>query len=109
MIGGGWGRTLPDGGASEFGITDDSSTNTRVSDYLINTTVDVFGSKNWGDDHGDGRVRREWAGIMGNSADGLPYVGQVPGESGLWISASFDGEGEFHLTLHHLCSSTSTS
>lgn len=30
---------------------------------------------------------------MGASADGLPYVGQVPNKPGLWMSASFNGHG----------------
>jgi glycine/D-amino acid oxidase-like deaminating enzyme len=30
---------------------------------------------------------------MGTSADGLPYVGAMPGLPGLFISASFNGHG----------------
>lgn len=30
---------------------------------------------------------------MGASADGLPYVGEVPDMPGVWISASFNGHG----------------
>lgn len=92
VIGGGWAKALPDNGVNEFGTTDDSVTDPLVSKYLTDCTADFFGS-NWGEDNPAGRVRKEWTGIMGTSADGLPYVGEVPGTKGLWVSASFDGHG----------------
>ena len=91
-IGGGWIK-LPDDGLQEFGETDDTVIDPTVSDYLTRCTKDYFG-KNWGDDHADGRIKAEWTGIMGTSADGLPYVGEVPGSKRLWISASFNGYGK---------------
>ncbi|KAJ5113135.1 hypothetical protein N7456_001669 [Penicillium angulare] len=36
---------------------------------------------------------RVWTGIMGYSADGLPHVGQVPGQDGQFILAGFTGHG----------------
>ena len=33
-------------------------------------------------------------GVMGITGDGLPYVGPVPAEQGLWISAGFNGHGK---------------
>lgn len=93
IIGGGLG-TLPDEGASEFGTTDDSyeGLNVELSEYLTDCTRRYFGS-NWGKDHANGRVKREWSGIMGTSADGLPYVGAAQGMEGVWICASFNGHG----------------
>ncbi|KAK4940301.1 hypothetical protein LTR66_014924 [Elasticomyces elasticus] len=91
VIGGGLGR-LPNDGASEFGETDDAAVHPALSEYLTDCTAGYFG-ENWGEDDADGRVRREWSGIMGSSADGLPYVGPVPGEPGLWMNASFNGHG----------------
>ena len=92
VIGGGvW--QLPDDGASRYGNTDDTVIDPTIRDYLRNCTVGYFGAKNWGDDHSKGRVKKEWSGIMGASADGLPYVGPVPDMPGLWISASFNGHG----------------
>lgn len=81
-----------EGGMMEFGITDDSNLNEGISEYLRETTPRYFG-ENWGEDNPDGRVRQEWTGIMGFSADGFPLVGEVPGEEGLWVSASFQGHG----------------
>ena len=91
IIGGGW-ATLQGGGAREFGLTDDSVLRPEISKYLHDITATYFGD-NWGEDHPDGRVRKEWTGIMGTSADGLPYVGLMPGQDGLWVSVSFDGHG----------------
>ncbi|KAK3067517.1 hypothetical protein LTR53_015572 [Teratosphaeriaceae sp. CCFEE 6253] len=91
VIGGGlW--QLPEAGASRYGETDDGGLEPTITRFLRGCTEEYFGP-NWGADHVDGRVRREWSGIMGASADGLPYVGAVPGEMGLWVSAAFNGHG----------------
>ncbi|KAK0459782.1 DAO-domain-containing protein [Desarmillaria tabescens] len=34
-----------------------------------------------------------WSGIIGYSADGLPYVGPIPGKPGQWICAGHNGHG----------------
>ncbi|EMD00998.1 hypothetical protein BAUCODRAFT_191201 [Baudoinia panamericana UAMH 10762] len=91
VIGGGiW--QLPNDGASRYGETDDSSLEPTITSYLRKCTADYFGP-NWGSDHPQGRVKKEWSGIMGASADGLPYVGAWPDKPGLWISAAFNGHG----------------
>lgn len=91
VIGGGLG-TLPQDGVSEFGNTDDEALNSELSKYLAECTKRFYGD-NWGTDNDAGRVCKEWTGIMGTSADGLPYVGPVQGKKGVWISASFNGSG----------------
>ncbi|KAK4145572.1 FAD dependent oxidoreductase [Dichotomopilus funicola] len=91
IMGGGLVR-IPDDGLAEFGTTDDGSLNEEISEYLRESTARYFGS-DWGEDHADGRVRSEWTGIMGFSPDGFPFVGEVPGERGLWTSCSFQGHG----------------
>ncbi|QDS72755.1 hypothetical protein FKW77_004140 [Venturia effusa] len=88
VIGGGIGA-LENEGQSEFGNTDDSVLNEQNSTYLRECVGRYFGP-DWGP--GDG-VRMEWTGIMGITADGLPFVGPVPDEKGLWISAGFNGHG----------------
>jgi glycine/D-amino acid oxidase-like deaminating enzyme len=95
VIGGGLGRE-PEGGANEFGTVDDSSLNPGVSKYLHGSLTGYFGSNNWGEDAEDEKSRRvvqEWTGIMGATADGRPFVGEVPGMKGVWISAGFNGHG----------------
>jgi len=91
IMGGGLG-TLPADGAEEFGLTDDGSVHSVLSGYLNKCTERYFGA-NWGEDDGRGLVEKEWTGIMGTSADGLPYVGEVDGMQGIWICASFNGHG----------------
>ncbi|KAK4151523.1 FAD dependent oxidoreductase [Chaetomidium leptoderma] len=91
VMGGGLVRA-PDDGLMEFGTTDDSALNEGISEYLKETAPRYFGPS-WGEDDPEGRVRSEWTGIMGFSPDGLPFVGEVPGESGLWVSCSFQGNG----------------
>jgi glycine/D-amino acid oxidase-like deaminating enzyme len=98
VIGGGLVKAK-DEGIEEFGTTDDTSLNSEVSDYLTETTPRYFG-ESWGEDHEDGRIRKEWTGIMGYSSDGFPFIGEVPGEKDLWIAASFQGHG---MVLCFLC------
>ncbi|KAK3316471.1 FAD dependent oxidoreductase-domain-containing protein [Apodospora peruviana] len=91
VMGGGLVRA-PEDGLDEYGTTDDTSINETISNYLRETTPRYFG-RDWGDDSPEGRVRKEWTGIMGYSPDGFPLVGEVPGEKGLWASVSFQGHG----------------
>ncbi|GAP93328.1 putative fad dependent oxidoreductase [Rosellinia necatrix] len=79
-------------GLNEYGTVDDSSQDEDTMQDLRNTLPWYFGD-NWGDDNSDGRVHAEWTGIMGYSPDGLPFVGEVPGDKNLWVSASFQGHG----------------
>jgi glycine/D-amino acid oxidase-like deaminating enzyme len=88
VIGGGLGA-LENEGLSEYGTTDDSVLNLENSRYLHECVGRYFGP-DWG---GEERVRMEWTGIMGITGDGLPFVGPVPGDKGLWISAGFNGHG----------------
>ena len=117
VIGGGLVKAA-DEGTEEFGNTDDSTVNLQISEYLTATTPRFFGN-NWGFDDKEGRVRKEWTGVMGFSGDGFPFVGEVPAadgvrkapgagglaeevadgerddgcKKGLWVSASFQGHG----------------
>jgi glycine/D-amino acid oxidase-like deaminating enzyme len=97
VIGGGLTKTANDG-EGEFGNTDDTALNDDCTKYLRETCVAFFG-KNWGEDDPKGRIVKEWSGVMGFSSDGQPHVGEVPGEEGLYISASFQGHGMFLLNI----------
>ena len=92
IIGGGFGK-LPNDGLSEYGNTDDTEVNPENSTYLKQTLKSYFG-ENWGDDDANRRVKKDWTGIMGITGDGVPFVGEVPGMQGCWISAGFNGSGK---------------
>jgi glycine/D-amino acid oxidase-like deaminating enzyme len=98
VIGGGLAKARNEG-IEEFGTTDDTTINHEISTYLTETTRRYFGDA-WGEDHADGRIRKEWTGIMGYSSDGFPFIGEVPGEKDLWIAASFQGHG---MVLCFMC------
>jgi glycine/D-amino acid oxidase-like deaminating enzyme len=95
VIGGGLGR-LPHGGVSEYGTVDDSALNKDTSEYLQGTLSGYFGAPS-----SDTAVMEkpkyetvaEWTGIMGATADGRPFVGEVPSKKGVWVSAGFNGHG----------------
>ncbi len=41
----------------------------------------------------DAEVTHRWAGVVGYSDDGLPYVGEVPGRPGLYVAGGYSGHG----------------
>jgi glycine/D-amino acid oxidase-like deaminating enzyme len=79
-------------GLYEYGTTDDTTADEDIMQGLHGTLPRYFGD-NWGDDHPEGRIRKQWTGIMGYGPDGLPFIGEIPGEKDLWICASFQGHG----------------
>ena len=89
---GGCSTRRSDGGIEEFGNTDDTSVDPVILNLLRDSTEEYF-RHGWGDDHKDGRIRQEWTGIMGYSADGFPFLGEMPDETNLFIAASFQGHG----------------
>lgn len=104
VIGGGLVKAKEEG-LYQYGTVDDTTLDPDISKYLANTTSEFFG-KNWGKDDVAGRIRREWSGIMGYSGDGHPLVGEMPGEPGFYISASFQGHG---MVFCFLCAQALTS
>lgn len=127
-------RGMPDIGA------DDSAVNHVGQSYLAGALPQYFGMRNWGEDAapspvsptdepewGRGRTKAQWSGILGISADMLPWVGRLPekvsgralqkrsdrlAESvdekasgaqvappGEWIAAGYTGEGMVHAWM----------
>ncbi|MBN1529485.1 MAG: FAD-binding oxidoreductase [Thermoleophilaceae bacterium] len=41
----------------------------------------------------DAAITHRWAGVVGYSEDSLPYVGEVPGREGLYVSGGYSGVG----------------
>ena len=77
-------------GLVKYGSTDDTTIDADIINYLQNCMLTYFGS-NWGHENPESRVRKLWTGIMGQSADGFLFIGQVPKEDGLYTAASFQG------------------
>ncbi|EKM60536.1 uncharacterized protein PHACADRAFT_246535 [Phanerochaete carnosa HHB-10118-sp] len=140
MFGGGWASAF-DIALAALGASDDSTFSVAVASHLAGALPLYFGERTWGrekepekaeDDGGvqwgEGRTKAEWGGILGISADGLPWVGRLPQkvsgrseppasstprtaarEAGLcseltaapgeWISAGYTGEGMTHAWL----------
>jgi glycine/D-amino acid oxidase-like deaminating enzyme len=63
VIGGGLVKAAEEG-LYEYGTTDDTVTTPDITKWLVETTPRYFG-ENWGDDDPEGRIRKEWTGIMG--------------------------------------------
>ena len=74
----------------EANITDDSVINEDIATHLHGVGRVVYGYKNWGETT---RQIRDWTGITCETPDGLPVVGAVPGEDGLWASVCMNGHG----------------
>ncbi|KAL8838060.1 MAG: hypothetical protein Q9170_002296 [Blastenia crenularia] len=98
LVIGGCSTKAPKEGLYEWGTTDDTTMDPEIGQYVRDSAAEYFGPQ-WGEDHPEGRTRKQWTGIMGYSSQGFPLVGPVPGEPNLWIAASFQGSGMI-LCLH---------
>ncbi|KFA80547.1 hypothetical protein S40288_07200 [Stachybotrys chartarum IBT 40288] len=74
----------------EVNITDDSVINEDIATHLHDVGRVVYGYKNWGETT---TVVKDWSGITCETPDGLPVVGGVPGEDGLWAVVCMNGHG----------------
>ncbi|RAK95304.1 NAD(P)/FAD-dependent oxidoreductase [Aspergillus ibericus CBS 121593] len=109
MFGGGFAQG-EGGGIADLGIAADSELSLYADIHLSGALSAVFGRDNWGVVPRRS-VEKMWAGTMGFSADGLPWVGPLPasvthrglnkeGCGAEWVSAAFSGEG---MVLAWLC------
>ncbi|KAG1727309.1 FAD dependent oxidoreductase [Suillus lakei] len=137
MLGGGFAQD-GDEGYEAMGNTDDTTYSKRIGAHLSGVLPRYFGEDNWGKEgvpleggEGEwagGRVKALWSGILGISADLIPWVGRLPrvasgrsepplssvvksekegvGERvhvgaapGEWIAAGYSGEGMVHAWL----------
>lgn len=72
-------------------LTDDSVVHAAIAAYLHGVGRVAYGHAHWGD--AAARVVADWTGIVCRTPDGLPVVGAVPGEAGLWASVCMNGHG----------------
>lgn len=71
-------------------ITDDTSINDQIAYVLHGAARTVYGYKNWGE---SSTVIQDWTGIVCETPDEFPLVGEVPAEDGLWAIVCMNGHG----------------
>ncbi|KAK8855066.1 oxidoreductase ordL [Apiospora arundinis] len=75
----------------ERNLTDDSVIDERIAEYLRGVGRVTYGHRNWGETTAEHVA--DWTGIVCRTPDGLPVVGPVPGDEGLWASVCMNGHG----------------
>jgi glycine/D-amino acid oxidase-like deaminating enzyme len=86
------------GGAKQAVLLDDSYWRDNSDDsQLIPGAREYFTGYMQRHFHGwegtDAQITDIWTGVMGYSADLMPWVGEVPGREGVFVSAGFTGHG----------------
>ncbi|KAK0762462.1 hypothetical protein N5P37_005276 [Trichoderma harzianum] len=95
IIVGGERLSVPDGGE---GVWKDDEIDDEVAARLRRSLRPALKLRPEGEkEEEELRARYQWTGIMGYSADGSPFVGDVPeelgGGAGLWVCAGYTGHG----------------
>jgi gamma-glutamylputrescine oxidase len=84
----------PDGRILAGGFSDlDGDASYTDSDFgnpLVWERVEAYLRENLGTEP---RITHRWAGVVGYTADLLPYVGEVPGRPGLYVAGGYSGHG----------------
>ncbi|KAH9430639.1 hypothetical protein MCOR02_007975 [Pyricularia oryzae] len=76
--------------SGERNVTDDTVVNDKIAHFLRSAGRVSFGRENWGEST---ESLGDWTGITCYTSDGLPVVGPVPGEEGLFASVCMNGHG----------------
>ncbi|RFN50516.1 putative oxidoreductase ordl [Fusarium flagelliforme] len=71
-------------------ISDDTSINDQIAYVLHGAARTVYGYKNWGEST---TVIQDWVGIVCETPDEFPLVGDIPAEDGLWAIVCMNGHG----------------
>ncbi|KAJ5145127.1 hypothetical protein N7448_002519 [Penicillium atrosanguineum] len=89
-------------GIADMGVPADNEMSLAIDIHLSGALSAVFGRESWGCVQGN-PIQAMWTGNMGFSADGFPWVGELPGsltqlsnktgEGAEWVCAAFCGEG----------------
>ncbi|KAH7375177.1 FAD dependent oxidoreductase [Plectosphaerella cucumerina] len=74
----------------ERNITNDSVVNEVIASHLHEVGRVAYGYRNWGETT---EVLADFTGITCETPDGLPVVGPVPGEDGMWAVVCMNGHG----------------
>lgn len=90
LIFGGRDLAHPRGYTAGVGDWDDSITTPEI----LQSLQDFPARHITGWDKGNASLRFAWSGIMGLTADELPFVGAVPGKIGQYTASGYSGHGE---------------
>lgn len=72
-----------------YANTDDSQLFPEAKEYFTDYMQRTF--TGWEDSQA--QITDIWAGIMGWSSDSMPFIGRLPGQPGIFITAGFTGHG----------------
>jgi glycine/D-amino acid oxidase-like deaminating enzyme len=95
MFGGGRGA----GHAPTVGECDDSVIDEGSAAYLRGALLQILALDGETEGLKELEAAAQWTGIMGYSRDDHPWVGQVPGQPGVWLSGGYTGHGMPNGTL----------
>ncbi|KAF1988931.1 FAD dependent oxidoreductase [Aulographum hederae CBS 113979] len=84
---------------SSIGETDDSVVDKGSARYLRETLLEVLDLGGNAEELKELEATHQWTGIMGYSKDNHPWVGKVPGMSGVWLAGGYTGHGMPNGTL----------
>ncbi|KAG9083984.1 hypothetical protein FRC06_004288 [Ceratobasidium sp. 370] len=115
MIGGGFAQS-PQQGMAEVGVNTDEAYDPTAAAHLCGALSVLFKSSESEDSNVANHVKSIWAGSIGISADGMPWVGRLPtritgrgvppplegskiAQPGEWVSAGYSGEGMVNAPL----------
>jgi glycine/D-amino acid oxidase-like deaminating enzyme len=102
------GGQLMFGGARSYannmgvGVDDDSEIDELSAERLRTLFLKHLTPASNGDDAAPPpplKAENEWSGIMGFSRDGCPWVGEVPGRKGVYLSGGYTGHGSFTVSF----------
>lgn len=74
------------------GETDDSVVDPGCARYLRERLLKIMSLGGETEGLKELKATRQWSGIWGTSKDNHPWVGPVPGRSGVWLSGGYSGE-----------------
>ena len=75
---------------SVIGSTDDSIVNEEIATYLKQSVSESFDQDKLED---DSEEIRDWTGVICQTPDTFPLVGEIPGEDGVWAIVGMNGHG----------------
>ena len=83
----------PDGRILAGGFSDVDGDDSYTDSDAGSPTSGSARAATWRTSRVEAEITHRWAGVVGYSEDSLPYVGEVPGREGLFVSGGYSGVG----------------